>query len=70
MKVHDWEDIAIDHDGNLYVSDTGDNDHSRKHAEIHRLREPDPAMAGAGDVETWERMIEAAITEAEAEATA
>src|SRR4051794_32613932 len=43
VKVHDWEDIAIDEAGNLYISDTGDNDRSRKHAEIHRLREPDPA---------------------------
>jgi hypothetical protein len=36
---------------------------------IRTLREPDPAMAEAGDVETWERMIEAALAEAEAEAT-
>lgn len=35
---------------------------------IHTLREPDPAMAAAGDVATWERMIEAALAEAEAEA--
>ena len=30
---------------------------------IRTLREPDPAMADAGDVETWERMIEAALAE-------
>jgi hypothetical protein len=36
---------------------------------IRTLREPDPAMAEAGDVETWERMIEAALAEADAEAT-
>jgi hypothetical protein len=35
---------------------------------IRTLREPDPAMADAGDVETWERMIEAALAEADAEA--
>ena len=35
---------------------------------IRTLREPDPAMARAGDVEMWERMIEAAIAEADAEA--
>jgi hypothetical protein len=34
---------------------------------IRTLREPDPAMAEAGDVETWERMIEAALAEADAE---
>ena len=37
---------------------------------IRTLREPDPAMAEAGDVETWERMIEAALAEADAEQAA
>ena len=37
---------------------------------IRTLREPDPAMAEAGDLATWERMIEAALAEAEAEAAA
>ena len=31
---------------------------------IRTLREPDPAMAAAGDVTVWERMIEAALAEA------
>ena len=31
---------------------------------LRTLREPDPAMAEAGDVGIWERMIEAALTEA------
>lgn len=31
---------------------------------VRTLREPDPAMAEAGDVEVWERMIEAALAEA------
>ena len=35
---------------------------------IRTLREPDRAMAEVGDVETWERMIEAALAEADAEA--
>jgi hypothetical protein len=35
---------------------------------LRTLREPDPAMAQAGDVETWERMIEAALAEADASA--
>ena len=30
---------------------------------IRTLREPDPAMAEAGDVAVWERMVEAALTE-------
>jgi hypothetical protein len=35
---------------------------------IRTLREPDRAMAEVGDVEAWERMIEAALAEAEAAA--
>jgi hypothetical protein len=31
---------------------------------LRTLREPDAAMAAAGDPETWQRMIEAALTEA------
>ena len=30
---------------------------------IRTLREPDPAMAEVGDVQVWERMIEAALAE-------
>lgn len=33
---------------------------------LRTLREPDPAMAEAGDVEVWERMVEAALAEADA----
>jgi hypothetical protein len=33
---------------------------------LHTLREPDPAMAAAGDLAIWERMIEAALAEADA----
>jgi hypothetical protein len=35
---------------------------------LRTLREPDPAMAAAGDVAVWERMIEAALAEAGADA--
>jgi hypothetical protein len=30
---------------------------------LRTLREPDPAMAEAGDLATWQRMIEAALAE-------
>ncbi|HYG30668.1 MAG TPA: hypothetical protein VD887_10695 [Allosphingosinicella sp.] len=30
---------------------------------LKTLREPDPAMAEAGDLATWQRMIEAALAE-------
>jgi hypothetical protein len=36
---------------------------------LHTLREPDPAMAEAGDVATWRRMVEAALSDAEANAS-
>lgn len=35
---------------------------------LRTLREPDTAMAGAGDVETWGRMIDAALAGAGADA--
>lgn len=35
---------------------------------LRTLREPDEAMAAAGDAETWERMVEAALAEEEAPA--
>jgi hypothetical protein len=34
---------------------------------VHTLREPDPAMAAAGDVGIWERMVQAALAGAEAD---
>lgn len=37
-------------------------------AVLRTMREPDPAMAAAGDVAVWERMILAALEECEAEA--
>jgi hypothetical protein len=36
---------------------------------LRTLREPDPAMAAAGDVDNWHRMVEAALTAAEADAS-
>lgn len=35
---------------------------------LRTLREPDQAMAQAGDVAVWERMVEAALSEAETSA--
>jgi hypothetical protein len=37
-------------------------------AVLHTMREPDEAMARAGDPEVWERMVETAIEGAEADA--
>lgn len=32
-------------------------------AVLHTMREPDEAMAAAGDTETWRNMVEAAMTQ-------
>ena len=42
----------------------------REHADqalavLHVIREPDQAGAAAGDAETWQRMVEASIADAE-----
>ena len=38
----DWEDIAIDNTGRLFIGDIGDNRRSRDSYEIYVLPEPDP----------------------------
>ena len=51
-----------------YLASAGDvvDDSWREHVDdaravLHTLREPDAAMASAGDVETWRAMVEAAL---------
>lgn len=50
VKNRDWEDIAVDDEGNLYVGDIGNNGNARKDLVVYRVREPDPAL-GTGTVE-------------------
>lgn len=38
----DWEDIAIDDQGRLYVGDVGNNGGRKKKVEVYRFDEPDP----------------------------
>jgi hypothetical protein len=53
-KFKDWEDIAIDADGNLYLADIGNNSRERKHLTVYRVSEPEPASSGKIDVTaTW-----------------
>jgi hypothetical protein len=33
----DWEDLAQDDDGNIYIADTGNNDNNRKQLSIYKL---------------------------------
>jgi hypothetical protein len=41
----DWEDIARDDRGNLWIGDIGDNDCDRSSITLYKVREPDPATA-------------------------
>jgi hypothetical protein len=38
----DWEDIAIDPAGGIYLADTGSNGLVRTHVAVHRVAEPNP----------------------------
>lgn len=44
----DWEDIAIDDSGHLFIADTGNNSVNRKTVFIYQFDEPDPAVKPAG----------------------
>jgi hypothetical protein len=46
----DWEDIAIDNKGHLYVGDIGNNLGALPVRAIYRIDEPDPADPGAGPI--------------------
>ncbi|QOV87705.1 NHL repeat-containing protein [Humisphaera borealis] len=56
-KNIDWEDIAIDDAGTLYIADTGNNRRDRREVYVHAVAEPDPAKdAGAAALRvktTW-----------------
>ena len=47
----DWEDIALDDDGHLYLADVGNNDNDRTNLRIFVVDEPDPTQ-GSGTVPT------------------
>jgi hypothetical protein len=40
--IIDWEDIAIDDTGHIYVGDIGNNDLKRTELVVYRVNEPDP----------------------------
>src|SRR5215211_2680144 len=47
VTLHDWEDIAIDNDGHLYIGDIGNNDSKRNALTVYEIDEPNP-QAGTG----------------------
>src|SRR5215211_5740952 len=44
-KFEDWEDIAADNEGHLFLADTGDNNSKRKNVSVYQVSEPDPALS-------------------------
>lgn len=42
VELVDWEDLAIDDAGHLYVADLGNNDAKRKELKVYQIKEPDP----------------------------
>ncbi|RST31667.1 hypothetical protein HMF7854_13100 [Sphingomonas ginkgonis] len=60
------------HSANAEGRETSAGEHVDRHwrehlnqaqAVLHTMREPDQAMAAAGDEQVWKRMVEAAITQ-------
>jgi hypothetical protein len=42
VTLHDWEDIAIDDAGHLYIGDIGNNDSKRDALAVYEIDEPNP----------------------------
>ena len=48
--LEDWEDIAIDDKGHLFLGDIGDNDRNRPTIAVHQVDEPDASTNRSGIV--------------------
>jgi hypothetical protein len=44
--IQDWEDIANDPEGHLYIGDIGNNDSKRTQIAVHQIDEPNPKESG------------------------
>ena len=60
-------DLSINADGNDPSAAPNVDEEWHEYADdavsiLRTMREPDPVMAAAGDVDIWERMVEAALT--------
>ncbi|MEB3327652.1 MAG: hypothetical protein VKQ33_00295 [Candidatus Sericytochromatia bacterium] len=47
---HDWEEVAADAAGNLWIADMGNNDEDREDLALLRVPEPDPGTARSATV--------------------
>jgi hypothetical protein len=50
VPARDWEDIARDDDGNLWIGDIGNNECDRDDTALLKVREPDPAATGKAEL--------------------
>jgi hypothetical protein len=50
VPARDWEDIARDAEGNLWVADIGNNECDRGDNALLKVREPDPAAEGEAEL--------------------
>jgi hypothetical protein len=46
--IEDWEDIAVDDKGNLFLADSGNNDLKRTSIAVHQVEEPDTKETQTG----------------------
>jgi hypothetical protein len=49
VALHDWEDLAIDSAGHLYIGDIGNNNAKRDALTVYEIDEPNP-QAGTGSI--------------------
>jgi hypothetical protein len=49
VTLHDWEDIAVDDAGHLFIGDIGNNDAKRDTLAVYEIDEPNP-QAAAGSI--------------------
>jgi hypothetical protein len=49
VTLQDWEDLAIDDTGHLYIGDIGNNDAKRDMLTVYEIDEPNP-QAGTGSI--------------------
>ena len=50
VTLHDWEDIAIDDAGHLFIGDIGNNDAKRDELAVYQIDEPDPTTGNGSTV--------------------
>jgi hypothetical protein len=48
-KNVDWEDVALDDAGHIFIADTGNNNRNRTEVQVYRVDEPDPRANAEGN---------------------